>query len=233
MMGASATWHVIFPRLSTQQAANRPTVPCGLSWTRRLTEDVRNIPRYCLKYGVAVLALLGLTQVWQAGGDGPIAPFRTLSSEAQLTSQRVSSPRCMFARTDTGIRRTALAPALAILDEVHPDVALWVRDTDRRGKLQFADSWQMPSNGSSCLARYDTFRGILTISPGTFAESDGRMATILCHEYRHARQRFSKTIVYVLSYLWQRGGDPSLVENDALLFEQEAHLAVFGHYLDP
>ncbi|MCY2995033.1 MAG: hypothetical protein NTY19_45300 [Planctomycetota bacterium] len=162
-----------------------------------------------------------------------MAPFRTLSSAAPLAPHRVSASRCMFARTAAGARRTALAPALAILEEVSPDVALWVRDTDRRGKLQFVDSWKMPSDGSGCLARYDTFRGILTISPGTFAESDGRIATILCHEYRHARQRFSKTIVHVLSYLWQRGGDPAIVENDALLFEQEANLAVFGHYLDP
>jgi hypothetical protein len=204
-----------------------------LPWRTPLAEEVCNVPRYCLKYTVVVLALLGLTQIWQACGDGPIASFQNLSPASHLDPHKLSASACMLAGTDAQTRRAALEPALAILDEVHPDVSRWVRDTDARGRLLFSASWKMCPDGPNCLARYDALRGGLTISPGIFAESDGRLATVLCHEYRHARQRFSKTILYALSYVVRRGGDPTIVENDALLFEQAAQLAVFGQYLDP
>ena len=196
-------------------------------------EDSLNVPRYCLKYGLVVLALFGLMQVWQAGGDGPISAFRTLPARADLDPLHVSAPGCMLARTEAGPRRAALAGALTLLDEVHPDVAGWLRDTDRQGKLRFADSWKMSQDGASCLAKYDAYRGFLTINAGIFSENDGVIATILCHEYRHARQRLPKTIIYALSFVWTRGGDPAIVENDALLFEKEAQLAMFGKCLEP
>lgn len=231
-MQAIGTEHAVFPPLRSPQAVTTPDLAIP-SWMTQLVDDSRNAPRYCLKYGVVVLALFGLTQVWQAGGDGPIPVFRVLSPLADLDPLHVSAPACIFAGTDAGTRRVALARALAILDEVHPDVAGWYRDTDRRGKLLFTDSWKMGRDGPNCLARYDAFRGVLTIGAGIFSENDGAIATILCHEYRHARQRIPKTIVYALSFVWTRQGDPAIIENDALLFEKDAQLAIFGKCQEP
>jgi hypothetical protein len=225
-MSLSETWQTTLPGL------NRRTPTASLagrgSWFRRLAEDTRNLPRYSLKYGVVVLALFGAVQVWQAVGDGPLELFRPLDSAAGLDPLRVSAARCVLAQTGDESRRAALEPALAILDEVHPDAADWVRDRDRRGKLCFTNSLRIGQEQAQHLAKYDAFTHRLTIGRGLFAENDGTIATILCHEYRHARQRLPKTIVYALSFLWARRGDSTLVENDALLFEKEAQEAVFG-----
>ncbi len=231
-MQAIGTEHAIFPPRRSPQAVVTPGLAIP-SWMTRLVEDSRNAPRYCLKYGVVVLALFGLTQVWQAGGDGPISAFQPLDPTAHVDPLHLSAPGCMFTGTDPQTRRAALAPALAILDQVHPDVASWVRDTERRGKVLFADGLRIGSDGSNHLAEYDVLLRTLTIGRGVFAENDGVIATVLCHEYRHSRQRFPKTIVYALSFVVHRHGDPAIIENDARLFEQEAQLAVFGKYQEP
>jgi len=192
--------------------------------------DCRNVPRYCVKYGVLVLAMFGLVQLWLATGDGPLPAFHTLRPATNLDPLRTSHRQCVFAQTDPAARWQALQPPLAILAEVNPEVAAWVRQTHAVGRLQFA---QRATRGPSLfgqLAKYDALRGQLTVTSGLFAENDGTIAAVLCHEYRHARQRMPKTIVYALSYLWLDGGDPAIVENDALLYEQEANLAIFGRY---
>jgi hypothetical protein len=214
------------------RAASR-TGPLWANWATGLWAAARSIPRYCLKYCVLLLAALGLIQLWQAGGDGPIAPFHNLAPDARLDPHHVTAAPCLLTKTDPETRWAAIKPALAILDEVHPDVASWVRETQRRGKLRFSDRWTTGRGGPPCLARYDALRGTLTICPGIFAENDGRIATVLCHEYRHSRQRSSKTILYALSFIWTRGGEPAIIENDALLFEQQAQFAVFGVDQEP
>lgn len=232
-MSALQVGGVAFPRLGRGPLAAPLAVPGSRMWATRLVEDGRLLARYCLKYCVLVLAAFGLTQLRLAVGDGPLAPFHNLPPECRLGPQCVSASSCVLPDTTPQARWEALAPALAILDEVHPDTAQWVRDTERRGKLLFANRWTMGGGRFGCLARYDAFDGRLTICPGLFAESDGRIATILCHEYRHSRQQFSKTLLYALSFVLIRGGDPAIVENDAKLFEQEAQLAVFGSYQEP
>lgn len=229
-MSLSETWQTVLPGLNRRAPAATATVVGHWSWVRRLADDSRNIPRYSLKYGVVVLALFGVSQVWQALGDGPIPHFQTMAPTAGLDPLRVSAAHCIRAGTKEETRRAALEPALAILDEVQPNVADWVRDRERRGKLRFTDSLKIGKERAQHLAKYDAFAHRLTVGRGIFAENDGTIATILCHEYRHARQRLPKTIVYALSFLWTRQGDPAIVENDALLFEQEAQLAVFGKY---
>ncbi len=192
--------------------------------------DCRNVPRYCLKYSVLVLAMLGLLQLWLATGDGPIPAFHALRPAANLDPRRTSHSECVFARTDEAARWQALGPALAILSEVNPAVADWVRRTREAGKLQFANRATQGPSPIGQLAKYDALRGHLTITSGLFAENDGTIAAVLCHEFRHARQRMPKTMVYTLSFLWIEGGDPAIVENDALLYEQDANLAIFGQY---
>jgi hypothetical protein len=198
--------------------------------TRGMVADCRNLPRYLAKYCAVILAALGLLQIWQAGGDGPMPTFRTLHPIKNLDPFRTSHPRCIFADTSNAARWQALAPALEILDEVNPDVADWVRRTQQAGKLHFHKRARSKSCSTGQLGEYDALGGRLTIFSGLFAENDGTIAAVLCHEYRHSRQRLPKTLVYALSFLLQEDGDPAIIENDALLYEQEAHLAIFGHY---
>lgn len=229
-MGTSARWPVAAScRIRPLRAAPRYGSPAW-SWLTRLAGESRHAARYCLKYGVVVLALFGLLSIWQAGGDGPIAPFRSLTPTATLDPCRVSAPRCILAGTDAATRRVTLERPLALLDEVHPPVAAWVRAVEHQGRLRFANQLRAGHEPVGCLAQYDHFRGTLTIAGGLFAEDDGTIATILCHEYRHARQRLPKTIVYALSFVVMAQGDASIIENDAQLFEREAQLAIFGRY---
>lgn len=192
--------------------------------------DCRNVPRYCLKYCVLVLAMFGLLQLWLATGDGPLPAFHSLRPAANVDPLRTSHPQCVFARTDEAARWQALGPALAILGQVNPEVAAWVRRSHEDGKLQFANRATRGPTPVGQLAKYDALRGHLTITSGLFAENDGTIAAVLCHEFRHARQRMPKTMLYALSFLWIEGGDPAIVENDALLYEQDASLAIFGQY---
>jgi Zn-dependent protease with chaperone function len=197
---------------------------------RDLAADCWNLPRYLVKYCMGVLAVFGLLQVWQASGDGPMPAFRSLHPAKQLDPFCTSHPRCMYAETSDSARWQALAPALAILDEVNPEVAAWVRGAHREGKLHFTKRARPRGRATGQLGEYDALRGELTVFSGLFAENDGTIAAILCHEYRHSRQRFPKTLVYALSFLVLENGDPAIIENDALLYEQEANLAIFGQY---
>ncbi len=226
-MSTAGAWHPV--------AAPATPGPASLvrrlgEQTRRIAADARNIPHYCLKYCVAVLAVFGLLQVWQAGGDGPIPTFHCLRPVAKLDPFHTSHSQCVFAETADSARWQALAPALAILAEVNPDVAAWVRQTHQDGKLSFTNRAKKSAGPTGQLAKYDAFRGELTVFGGLFAQNDGTVAAVLCHEYRHSRQRFPKTLVYALSFLVIQGGDQAIIENDALLYEQEANLAIFGRY---
>lgn len=93
--------------------------------------------------------------------------------------------------------------------------------------------------GRSCAAdlvntpRYLLRYGVLVLAAIGFvhvwaATGDGPVPAILCHEHRHSRQRFVKTLSYAFSFLFVQHGDSSIVENDALLYEQEACAAIFG-----
>jgi hypothetical protein len=156
--------------------------------------------------------------------------FDDLQPKTQLDPLRVSHPRLVFPETSDSARREGLEPALEVLDEVNPTVAEWVRQMLRERDVIFTDRVKICDGPSGHLAKYDVFRRELTISRGLFAENDGTIAAVLCHEYRHARQRFPKTMVYALSFLLTKDGDAAIIENDALLYEQEANLAIFGKY---
>lgn len=230
-MVAMGTWRAALPR---QRILPPPPVAVLVmpSWAKPLAADLWNVPRYCLKYGTFVLALLGLTLVWHASGDGPVPTCRILTSVSGLDPLRVSAPGCMLPGTARETRRAALGPALEILDQVHPEAEGWVRDTDRQGKLVFVDQLRLGRGGDN-LAEYDAVGRTLRVGRGVFAEDDGNIAVVLCHEYRHARQSLAKTIVYALSFVIRPDGQPAIIENDAALFEQEARLAVFGSCQPP
>jgi len=194
---------------------------------RLLGGELLRIARCAAAAGGVVLCLLGLLQAWAAMGDGPIPAFQTAGRLSHKPLQ-VSHGSCLVEGVGADRRWAGLQPALSLLDEVNPAVADWVRATRASGRLVFTDQRQRHEDESNFLARYDAFSRRLTVSRSLFAECDGNIAVVLCHEYRHARQGLAKTLCYALSFVLRRDGDPAIIENDALLFEHEARAAIFG-----
>ncbi len=193
----------------------------------RLEADGRNLPRYVVRYTVVVLALTGVVGLWEACGDGRIpmvVPLRT-----PIDPHHVSSAACAAEGTSDAVRWRGLAPVVAILDEVDPQVAAWVRQCHDRGAIVFSDDYAGKPGKPGAFAKYDHFQRKLMIHRALFEENDGTVAAILCHEYRHSRQSMAKVFKYALSFMFARGGDPAIVENDAELYEHEASVAIFGH----
>ena len=174
------------------------------------------------------LAILGAIQLWAARGDGPIPSFTMLSATPELAPHRVSSGDCMFKGKSDTERWEGLAPALAILRHTNAEVAEWVEGMRAEDRLVFTSGAKIARERMNYLAKFDLFERELRISPGLYAEPDGSVAAILAHEYRHSRQGFPKILSYALSHIFLEGGDPSIVENDAVIYEQEARRAIFG-----
>lgn len=195
-----------------------------------IARDLHSVPNYCARYCVAVFALFGLLSVWGAAGDGPLPAFTDLLPPYGIDPSRVSSSHCFRMGTPADARWAGMAPALSILDRVNPDVAAWVRQKHERGDLVFTDSYKCEKGEFPALAKYHHFRGTLTINRGLFAENDGTAASLLCHEYRHSRQELPKVVLHALSFLVRTSGDSSIVENDAMLYERDAYVAIFGEY---
>jgi hypothetical protein len=191
--------------------------------SRIAANDLRNIPRYVLRALIGVTALCGLLSLWGFHGDGAIPGISPLSG---LDPYRISSAHCVVDETTVEARWSGLAPALAILDRVNPAVAKWVREKHDDGLLVFGEKYD---DRVAALAKYDMLRGRVVVNRELFCENDGTIAVTLCHEYRHSRQNLGKSCQYVLSFLVVRGGDSSIIENDAVIYEQAAHNAIFGN----
>lgn len=210
------------PSRSLRRTAASPTV------LGAILRDTVNVPRYVLKNGILVLALLGLLQLWAVEGDGPMPAFNTFLPSVDLDPHRVSSPQCVFKATGDRARWSGLSPALAILAQANPEVARWAESLHAEGRLVFTDHPAGGGEMTCSLAKFDHLSRKLRINPGLYAEPDGSIAAILCHEYRHSRQGFPKVFGYALSFVLRKGGDPSIVENDAVLYEQQARCVIFG-----
>jgi hypothetical protein len=191
---------------------------------RLAVADLRNVPRYVLRTLIGVVALCGLLSLWGLHGDGTMPSMFLLSG---IDPYRISSSRCIAEETSDSARWRGLAPALAILDRVNPTVAGWVRAKHDRGLMVFHGSRPAKGDPGSALAKYEVLGGRIIINRELFSENDGTIAVTLCHEYRHSRQNLGKFCQYVLSFLFRRGGDSSIIENDAVIFEQEAQNAIF------
>jgi hypothetical protein len=174
-----------------------------------------------------VLAIFGLLSLWETRGDGNIPEFAPLTSRDK-NPRHCSSPQCVLARTSDAERWRGLAPALAIVEEVNPHAAAWVRERHARGALVFSNQDVRAGSVHASLARYDHFRRRLIVQRGLFAQEDGEVAAVLCHEYRHSRQNAAKVVKCALSFAVAASGDRSILENDAVLYEQAARLAIFG-----
>lgn len=187
-------------------------------------DDLRNVPRYVLRALIGVTVVFGLLSLWGSHGDGKIPGMSPLCG---LDPYHISSAHCIADKTDAIARWKGLSPALAILDKVNPVVATWVRERPR-GLVTFGGGDRTKGDPAGALAKYDMFRGCIVVKRELFCENDGTIAAILCHEYRHSRQNWGTFAQYVLSFLFKREGDLSIIENDAVIYEHAAHEAIFG-----
>ena len=217
---------VRFPLLKHLDGAQREVQRLSGRISRRVVAELRAVPAYLARYATLVLALLGLLSLWDAHGDGQVPAMVPLMA-TQKDPHDVSAARCAEQGTSDSDRWQGLAAALAILDDVNPQVASWVRDRREHGALVFSDrySWERDKHGS--LAKYDHLSGKLTLRRALFEEKDGEIAAILCHEYRHSRQNAAKLLKCILSFVLTAEGDRSILENDAELYEHEALAAIF------
>ena len=112
----------------------------------------------------------------------------SLSPLSGLDPYRISSAHCIADETTAESRWNGLSPALAILDQVNPAVAKWVREKHDNGLLMFGDNYRTKADPTAALAKYDMLRGRVVVNRELFCENDGTIAVTLCHEYRHSRQ---------------------------------------------
>jgi hypothetical protein len=194
--------------------------------SRAAADDVRNIPRYAVRALIDVAVLCGMISLWGSHGDGKMPGMSLLSG---LDPYRISSADCFADDTPDETRWKGLSPALTILDNVNPAVAKWVREKHDSGLVMFGREYRTKDDPMWAVAKYDRFCGRLIVYRELFCENDGTIALTLCHEYRHSRQNLGKVCQYVLSFLFVRGGDLSIIENDAVIYEQEAGNAIFGN----
>lgn len=193
----------------------------------RLTiADLRNVPRYVLRTLIGVAFVCGLLSLWGLHGDGTMPSMPPLCG---LDPYCISSSNRIWDETDADARWDGLSPALAILDQVNPTAAKWVREKRDNGLVVFSDQCRTERDPGTALVKYDVFCGRVVVDRELFCENDGTIAVTLCHEYRHSQQNLGKYCQYVLSYLFMRGGDLSIIENDAVIYEQQAHSAIFGN----
>ena len=192
---------------------------------RITARDLRNVPRYVLRTVAVLMLVCGLLSLWGLHGDGKMPGMSPLSG---LNPYRISSAYCVWSAADAQARWAGLSPALDILDRVNPAVAHWLRDKHAHGLVVFGDQCRAGGDPEPAVARYEILRGRVVVSRELFCENDGTIAVTLCHEYRHSRQNLGKFCQHVLSFLVVRGGDASIIENDAVLYEHEARTAIFG-----
>jgi hypothetical protein len=116
----------------------------------------------------------------------------------------------------------ALQEPLQILDRVCPEASHWVRDRYQLGHLIWEEEY------SGCYAKFHYVNRDLTINKILFAENNGRIASILAHEFRHSRQNFTKFFRATVACSILREPRPCIVEDEAELFEAQVLIAIFG-----
>lgn len=192
----------------------------------RIAAELRSVARYVLRYAVILLAALGLLSLWDAYGDSQVPRMVPLMGMTKDPNQ-FSALECAEQGVGDDQRWQGLAASLAILDDVNPKIADWVRERHDCGRLVFSDRHTGGHDNYGSLAKYDHLGRRLTVQRALFEENDGEIAAILCHEYRHSRQNAAKLVRCVLSFAMTANGDRSILENDAELYEHEARTAIF------
>ena len=116
---------------------------------------------------------------------------------------------------------SALQESLEILDRVCPEASEWVRDKHTSKQI----IWEEEFTG--CYAKFNYIDRDLTVNRTLFGESNGRIASILAHEFRHSKQNFSKFFRSTVACSILREPNEPIVETDAELFELRVLLAIF------
>lgn len=214
------------PILDTDTAAPSRIRHLPAAALGRIASELRSATRYVFRYSVILLALLGLVSLWESRGDSQVPKMVPLMGTAK-DPNRFSALGCAEQGVGDDQRWQGLAASLAILDDVNPKVAAWVRERHDCGRLVFSDRHTGQHDNYGSLAKYDHLGRRLTAQRGLLEENDGEIAAILCHEYRHSRQNAAKLVRCVLSFVLTADGDPSILENDAELYEHEARQAIF------
>jgi hypothetical protein len=119
-----------------------------------------------------------------------------------------------------------LRPSVHIVREINPQAADWLEETHRVGKVRILHEEEAAYNCGS-LAKFDFFNHNLYVGPSILADEDGLKAVVLIHEYRHSLQNRGKIFRYIMSY-FIGPGQPDIVENDAMLYEAQAVIAIYG-----
>jgi hypothetical protein len=119
-----------------------------------------------------------------------------------------------------------LKPAIHIVREVNPQAADWLDATKSAGKVRLLHE-EHDACSCSSMAKFDFYNRNLYIGPAIFSDEDGLKAAILIHEYRHSLQNHGKVFRYVMS-CFMGCGQSDIVENDAMLYEAQAVMAVYG-----
>ena len=186
---------------------------------------LRDVLRYTVRYVLLLLALYGLINFWDVYGDGQmpmLLPLRHADPDVP-SSVSCASPKVSDAGAGRGCRPRWRYSRKSIRRWRHGSAMNTPRE-----RWFFSDRLCGVQGDRGAVAQYDQLQGGLTIYRLLFAENDGTVATVLCHEYRHSRQNWAKVLRHALSFVVAKEGDPSIVENDAELYEHEAHVAIFG-----
>lgn len=174
-------------------------------------------------------------------GDGNLPEFKPAESNTKAIAVRNLKLPDIPLDESPHPRWRALQDTLAVLDDINPVVASWVRYHHANGSLIFITGEGKPLDSKSpnsptnvqAVAKYDYLNHKLYISTVFYYEKNDRRAALLCHEYRHSRQNVGKFFRYMLSHAFTRGGSPDIIENDACLYENEALKAIYGEQGSP
>lgn len=192
-----------------------------------ITGHILRLSKVTLKF--SVLTIVALSVILAVGttydsvvGDGEIGQFCLLVIERNPRQQhslvfdhsgdeQTTTPENMW----DNLRYSVL-----ILYRIHPQAGRWVMQQHIDGKLVLG-------NARNNFCAYDYPSGVLTVNKFFYNNCDGKRAVLLAHEYRHYRQNHGKLLRYVVSHMFRSGGQESIIENDAILFENEASVSIF------
>ena len=129
-------------------------------------------------------------------------------------------------------RWDGLKNAIFILKNISPETHDWVIKCHKNKKIRFVSqdiNRESTDDFLDCnfVCKYQYFESTLVISNQIWAENDGNIAVLLCHEYRHSRQSWFKRLRHCISFIFYKDGNDAIIENDAYLYERQAHASIF------
>ena len=162
-------------------------------------------------------------------GDGPIPDVRPVNVEAPDWAKQVRARETVHLQ-DKAVSAEAkwqgLQPALAVLDQILPEVSAWVRDRQAQQLLVFDGEG---AGLEHAIAAYQPSTKKLFVNEYYWGMNTGNQAAVLAHEFRHSKQNFPKLIAVTVGQLVTGGvfKYPSLIEDEAFQY-QSRYLKAIG-----